>query len=271
MGVAIFFTLIRTTIRLYLFRRLYADDICVYIALVSLLSTGVLITLIVPILFEFEYILHGQKGITTGFVQRVNYFLRMQFAIIVLFWTSIWGVKFSFLVWYRTLLAAPADRVALWWGVFSFTILAYIGCWITQLQSCRPMSKYFSLGVYICGRYANFDSLKTSGGCQSHRDIWVSNLSLYFSTAADIACDLLSKKPIPTTLANWASHQFWLFHSTSCGAYGSTEDRSLLSLWYFRWCSSSLSLRLSELLGSARHQNTWIQYGWLCGLWPKQA
>ena len=145
-GLAVFFTLLRTAIRLHVFRRLYADDACVYFAVIVLLSTGVLTTLIVPIMFEFEYIVRGQKGVTAGFVQRVNYFLRLQFAIIVLFWTSIWAVKFSFLIWYRKLLAVPSDRLVLWWGVFTFTFLAYIGCWITQLESCRPISNYFLLG-----------------------------------------------------------------------------------------------------------------------------
>lgn len=153
-------------------------------------------------MFEFEYILHGQKGVTAGFVQRVNYFLRMQFAIIVLFWTSIWAVKFSFLVWYRKLLAVPSDRMILWWGVFIFTFFAYIGCWITQLESCRPISNYFLLGLYICDARERIDVLKGPGGCQSKRDIFVSNISLYYSTAADIACDLLSKKPTPTGLSN---------------------------------------------------------------------
>lgn len=171
-------------------------------ALVLLLLIGVLTTLIVPILFEFEYILRSQKGVTTGFLQRFNYFLRMQFAIIVLFWSSIWAVKISFLVWYRKLLAVPSDRMALWWGVSLFTVLAYIGCWIIQLQSCRPMSKYFSLGLYKRNVHERTDLLKASGGCKSHTDIWVSSLSLHFSTAADISCDLLSKKPFQTVLAN---------------------------------------------------------------------
>ena len=29
------------------------------------------------------------------------------------------------------------------------------------------------------------------GGCETKRDIWVSNFSLYYSTAVDIICDLL--------------------------------------------------------------------------------
>lgn len=147
MSLAIVFTIIRTATRLHVFGRLYADDVCVYFALLTLLMTGALYTRIVPIIFEFEYILYGEKGITAGFVQRVNLFLRLQFAIILLFWTSIWAVKFSFLVWYRKLLAAPSNQMVLWWGVSAFTFLAYIGCWITQLESCKPISNYFLLGL----------------------------------------------------------------------------------------------------------------------------
>lgn len=199
-GVAIIFTLVRTAIRLHVFRRLYADDACVYFALVVLLLTGILTTRIIPIMFEFEYILHGERGITAGFVQRVNFFLRTQFAIIVLFWTSIWAVKFSFLVWYRKLLVVPSNRMVFWWGVSIFTFLAYIGCWITQLESCRPISNYFLLGLSLRDMCEKFRLLRSSGGCQSKRDIFVSNISLYYSTAADIACDLLSKKSTPAVV-----------------------------------------------------------------------
>lgn len=125
-----------------------------------LLLTGVLITMIVPIMFEFEFIHRGQTGVTTGFVQPVKFFLRMQFAMIVLFWTSIWAVKFSFLVWYRKLLAVPSDRLALWWGVSIFTFLAYIGCWIIQLKPCKSISSYFTLGLYICDECERLDLLK---------------------------------------------------------------------------------------------------------------
>ena len=146
-GLSIVFTIIRTAIRLHVFRRLYADDGFVYFALAVLISTAVLYTYIIPVLFEFSSITQGQMGVTTGFFQRIEFFLRLQFAIILLFWTTVWAVKFSFLMWYRKMLAVPTNNMRLWWGILGFTFLAYVGCWITQLESCKPISNFFHYGM----------------------------------------------------------------------------------------------------------------------------
>lgn len=140
--------MIRTVTRIHVFGRLYADDACVYFALAMLIATGVLYNYITPIMFEFEYTFHKEKEAAAGFKERVEFFLRLQFAIIVLFWTTIWAVKLSFLLWYRKMLVGFTDRKILWPFVLIFSLCAYLGCWVTQLESCQPISHYFTLGMF---------------------------------------------------------------------------------------------------------------------------
>lgn len=154
---AIFFTILRTTIRAQVFRTLSADDACVIFALIVLVAVGVLCTYATPGIYEIPLI--GQPGsdevlVSPDLTDQLNHFLKLQFAIIILFWTSIWVVKFSFLIFYKRLFASipRTNHVFIWRFALFFTILAYVSCQVMNLKSCRPISNYFHLGTIISGR-----------------------------------------------------------------------------------------------------------------------
>lgn len=175
-ALAAIFTIIKTAIRLHISNRLFIDDLLVYIALTILIVLGVLYTLVNDTIFEIILVGMGEMPPTPEFYARMTFFLKVQFAIIVLFWTALWAVKFSFLMYYKKLfIGLPGNMQKCWWAVSIFALCAYIGCWITQLTSCEPMSTYFN------------------GQCVTPRDIYVSNLSLYYATSVDIICDVMSK------------------------------------------------------------------------------
>ena len=144
-GMAIIFTIIRTGIRLHVYRRLFLDDGCIYLALSILFSMAVMYNKITHTMFEIDGVAAG--GIpSTGFKERAELFLKLQFAIICSFWTTLWAVKFSFLLYYKNLFAGLPNQLFWWWLVSGFAVLAYLGCWATQLASCTPISNYFFLG-----------------------------------------------------------------------------------------------------------------------------
>ena len=175
-GLATVFTILKTTVRLYVSRRIFIDDFLVYIALTILIIMGVLYTLINNIIFELVLVEGGILQPSPDFATQAAFFLKVQFAIIVLFWTTLWAVKFSFLMYYKKLfIGLPGHMQKFWWAVSIFALLAYLGCWATQLASCEPIPTYFT------------------GQCNSPRDIYVGNLSLYYATSVDIICDIFSK------------------------------------------------------------------------------
>lgn len=148
---AIVFTILRTTIRARVFRTLSADDAFVIFALLVLVAVGVLCTYATPGIYELHQI--GQTGskeflVSSDLTDQLNYFLRLQFAIIILFWTSIWAVKFSFLIFYKRLFASipGTNHVFIWRFTLFFTILAYVSCQVMNLKSCAPISNSFRLG-----------------------------------------------------------------------------------------------------------------------------
>jgi len=137
----------RTFIRLHVSRRISSDDVCIYFALSSLISMAILYTLVTPTMFELDRISTGQEAPPLDLIPRADFYLRCQFAIICLFWTTLWAVKISIMMFYKGLFHGLPLQMRLWQVVMGFVILFYFGCWGTQLASCRPMAGYFHLGM----------------------------------------------------------------------------------------------------------------------------
>ena len=189
-SVAILLFAFRVAIRLYVFRRLLIDDVAVGIALVLLISVAVMYKYAIPIIFELDRIAKGKEALAPAFLPRASLFLKLQFAIIVLFWTTLWTVKISFLLFYRSLFSGLPDHMLGWWIVCGFALIGYLLCWGFQLGSCVPISHYFVLGIEPNGSLEC--QLTSLGSCETPRDIHYSNANLYVATGFDISSDLAS-------------------------------------------------------------------------------
>ena len=108
---------------------------------------GVMYNIITATMFAIDQPISPGEVPPPSFMQQAELFLKMQFAIIILFWTTLWAVKFSFLLYYKNLFAGLPNQLFWWWSVSVFVFLAYLGCWATQLASCAPISDYFILGI----------------------------------------------------------------------------------------------------------------------------
>lgn len=195
-AIATLFAFLRFIIRLYALRKLLEDDVAVIVALLLLLSLAIMYRYATPIMFELDRIAKGNEMLTPDFLPRAAVFLKLQFAIIVLFWTTIWVVKISFLIFYRTLFTGLPEHMLGWWIASGFTAVAYLLCWAFQLGSCVPISHYFILGQYDVS--CSFSGLTdASGACETPRDIHYSNANLYVAAAVDVASDLMSKQIDP--------------------------------------------------------------------------
>ncbi|KAL9052511.1 MAG: hypothetical protein Q9162_005367 [Coniocarpon cinnabarinum] len=123
-------------------------------------------------------------------------YLKYQFAIIILFWTTIWTVKGSFLTFYKQIFSGQfiGWQRAAWYVAAGMCIATWVSNVILQFFACVPFRTYFIIGA-----------------CNSKRNTRVSNDSLYYATAADIFTDLLSEfgfgygPPVKHTMA--ASHE----------------------------------------------------------------
>lgn len=127
--MAIVFTILRTTIRAQLFRTLSADDASVIFALLVLVAVGVLCTYATPAIYELYVIDQPRSSeilVSPDVTDQLNYFLRLQFAIIALFWTSVWAVKFSFLITINDSLRVFQEQIT----YLSGDLLCFLPFWL---------------------------------------------------------------------------------------------------------------------------------------------
>lgn len=122
-------------------------------ALLVLVAVCVLCTYATPAIYELYKIDRPGSSeilvlVSPDATDQLNYFLRLQFAIIALFWTSVWAFKFSFLIYYKRLFASipGTNHVFVWRFALFFTILAYVSCQAINLKSCTPISNDFHIG-----------------------------------------------------------------------------------------------------------------------------
>lgn len=191
-ALAIFFVVCRLLINRHVHGRVSANDACVCFALAILISMATMYHYITSPIFRIRRISQGEEPFTPDIGPSAHFFLKLQFAIIVLYWTCLWAVKMSFLMYYQKLFANLPGHL-IWWTVACiFTLLSYFGCWAIQLAACYPISTYFTLGEAQIIETIH-SKLIIAGACETRRDISVSNASLYYSTVVDILCDFLSQ------------------------------------------------------------------------------
>ncbi|GIJ87376.1 hypothetical protein Asppvi_006282 [Aspergillus pseudoviridinutans] len=168
-GLGIIFASIRFAIRIKRMKRLLVDDYFVLLALVFLVTNAILQTLQAPHLYYMVLDVTGPDIVYHG-LKYTHY----EFFIIGIFWSVLWSIKGSFLALFWLISDGLPHYRRVWWGVTTFAVLAYIGCWLASVLNCHPPSDYFRFGK-----------------CTKPIDIRGSVISICYSTAVDILTDLM--------------------------------------------------------------------------------
>jgi hypothetical protein len=182
-GTAFLLVILRTAIRFKVGARLATEDFWIFLALATLLTSCILQTIQLPSLYYMSGVIAGVIPISKELISIGDDYLRFEFANIVLFWTVLWCVKASFLALYFKLFRDLPMYCRAWYILAAFTFCAYVGCWITALMSCHPISNFFEFAE-----------------CNTEEDIWATRMSVYYSTVIDIFTDLCSKCDCELTL-----------------------------------------------------------------------
>ena len=74
-------------------RRLYWDDAWATLSLVLLLGLSISLTLAIPTMYEVLNVGAGLELPTLTFMPDASKYLKLQFAMTILFWSCIWSVK----------------------------------------------------------------------------------------------------------------------------------------------------------------------------------
>lgn len=130
-GLATFFVICRTWIRLRILDRFGWPDFWIFFAFCTLLASIIILTYTTPLLY-----VHHNTDPNTETSQQVRvlrdlprYFL----VVTLLFLNTLWTVKASFLAIFRPLFEGMQTMKRRWMGVAIFTDLSFISCLITPL------------------------------------------------------------------------------------------------------------------------------------------
>ncbi|PVH83588.1 hypothetical protein DL98DRAFT_585477 [Cadophora sp. DSE1049] len=188
--IAVSFTAIRGWIRIKFDGCFKLDDILVVFALLLLIASAIMYTIILKPVYRLSRVASGISPAPTDaiggakFVSDTNFYMRVQFAITLAFWTCIWVVKSSFLAFFFPLSDGLVWARRFWHAVAAFCVGGYIACVVSYPVSCSEF---------------------TVGSCGTVRNIELSLVSLRMSTILDISTDVARTHPEVIWLALWSS------------------------------------------------------------------
>ena len=144
---AIVLTAGRYAIRGWMLRKLDWDDATHLLALVVLVAYVATYTAMFPINFAVEDWVTGNGEMPS--VAVLELYLHYEMAVWLLFWVIIYLVKFSFLLFYRSIFGVSRTFKKAWWAVTVFTFLTFWACFFAMFWSCNTPSLLFVVGELL--------------------------------------------------------------------------------------------------------------------------
>lgn len=130
----------RIYVRLRSFRRLFADDVLVFIAWSMLTSNALIWQLNKDALYDNIAVSSGQLFPPKSFARDSERYLRGSTVIIAFFYSGLWSVKLSFLIFFKRLGQKVRGQKILWWIVLGITIASYFAVLGTIQYRCLDSS-----------------------------------------------------------------------------------------------------------------------------------
>jgi len=119
-----------------------------YIALGSFIVMTSLYLAAMPTLYPVQLVSAGLIPPYASMMEDLTAMLHEFFAVQLFFWLTLWAVKCSLLFMFQRLTTGIQSYTRIWWGVMVFTILAFVGCVISQFTSCSSMHAWFTAGEF---------------------------------------------------------------------------------------------------------------------------
>ncbi|KAJ6783100.1 hypothetical protein PWT90_05922 [Aphanocladium album] len=174
-GTASVFVASRIFIRSYNFGRIRWDDCWIIAAWSAALVMCILETVQQPSLWYVAAATDDGADADTGVMEaHLHELSRWQFASLNLFWVSLWCVKASLLSLCYQVVSPFKIRRIIWMFITAIVTLAFIACIVSNTVSCHPSPEHLK-----------------SGKCTTGLGLYRQRFNVIFSTALDIATDML--------------------------------------------------------------------------------
>lgn len=191
-AVAIIFVAFRFIARIRIFGRLQLDDGLVLFAWLALLINVVLWQTGADSLYEYIAVTSRQLWPPPlGFEHRFEVFLRKDAATLILFYTGLWSVKLSFLLFFKRLGQNVRHQGKIWWVVLAITVAAYIVGVGTIPYRCM-VSSFSYMWCKCLSRSMVRNRLTTGVHCEDPGPVRFNKISLQANMILDVVTDALS-------------------------------------------------------------------------------
>ncbi|KAF2229372.1 hypothetical protein EV356DRAFT_580858 [Viridothelium virens] len=127
-AISLGFVIFRAFVRVVTFRRLFADDFLVFAAWLMLLASTIIWQTQYPAMYTQYELSKATIEPTPQVLAAEKTLLRAEVAVFWLFYSCLWSVKLSFLLFFRRL-GENVRRIGVWWWcVLGFTVVTWITC-----------------------------------------------------------------------------------------------------------------------------------------------
>ena len=159
------------------FKRLWLDDAFVAFAWLLALLTAIDWQIVAKLAYRFQAVVSGKFWPPPDTFEKdtENYF-KGTLVVLVFFFTSLWAIKLSFLMFFQRLGQNVTGQKKLWWCVFSLTVATYLVAIGVLQYSCLagPFQELFQ-------------------NCTGNRPVQYQRMTLKFTCAMDVLTDYLSE------------------------------------------------------------------------------
>ena len=112
------------------------EDGLVLFALLLALASAILWQIFANDMFDLMAVSSGHKTPTPAFVDNSEAYFKASVAVIAFFYSTLWAIKVSFLLFFKRLTKNVRHQQLLWWSVSGFTIATYFVCIGTIQYPC---------------------------------------------------------------------------------------------------------------------------------------
>ncbi|KAL2838356.1 hypothetical protein BJX68DRAFT_272689 [Aspergillus pseudodeflectus] len=177
--LSIIFVALRTQVQFRNTSKFFINDYWIFFAIVCHLATAIVYQIAIPPMYDVQYFDYATQPMDAAFMDRASLFLRLQFALDFLLWTTLWAVKFSLLFFFWRLFDSVRTPVRVfWWTMCAITASTWITLVVLQNFACDPIKNFFTLG-----RYTRYPSRKRKLSCEGKKikkqRVLADNMDLY--------------------------------------------------------------------------------------------
>ncbi|KAL9110825.1 MAG: hypothetical protein Q9227_004625 [Pyrenula ochraceoflavens] len=139
--IAIVIVSIRLAVRFLKLSTFHLDDYLLFFATITLIGSTVMVNLLLPYNQTEVDVGAGLRPPPPDFVHILDYDVKFQDATVMLGYSTIFGVKYSFLAFFRMLVAKTSRLRRYWWFVVIFTIPCAVICMCTEFMVCPAFGR----------------------------------------------------------------------------------------------------------------------------------